>query len=464
MSALAELISSGESEWLEFKTVADPKRVAASVVAMLNGHGGQVLVGVAEDGAIHGVERAQEAADRLRTFLRERVTPAAACDVTSETVGGVEALRIDVPPGSARPYLIDGRILVRRGFATVPATADDLHRMFADRAETDRRWELQPAIGIEVADLDGAEMAAFAEAAESRGRMRLADRTPRAILEALGLTDGERVRRAAVVLFGRDPWPSFPQCVLRLGRFRGIDKEDPADQRVLRGGAFRLLTAAFGFVTENTPVAAAIRGDRLARDDRPLYPPVAVREALANAFCHRDYAPPGGGVSVALFADRLEIASTGGLPEGIQVEDLKGPHLCLPRNPLIADSFYRRGLIELWGGGTQRMIAACAAAGQPPPVFGEPAGHVLVRFPSPDYRPPAVPGHDLSDRHRAIMAALWRGPRPFPDLKKLAAPDVSDSTLRNRLGELRKLDLVRVVGRGPGATWELVDRAGPGAE
>jgi ATP-dependent DNA helicase RecG len=83
--------------------------------------------------------------------------------------------------------------------------------------------------------------------------------------------------------------------------------------------------------------------------DDPLYPPPALREALANALCHWDYAAAGGSVSIAIFDDRIEIASTGALLFGLKPDDLLRPHGSRPWNPLVAQTFFRRGIIEQWG-------------------------------------------------------------------------------------------------------------------
>lgn len=82
----------------------------------------------------------------------------------------------------------------------------------------------------------------------------------------------------------------------------------------------------------------------LFQEVEPVFPPIALREALVNAFCHRDYAQAGGAVSVAIYDDRLEIWSSGGLPPGVEVEDLNVIIGLGPRNPLIAELFYRRRL------------------------------------------------------------------------------------------------------------------------
>jgi len=79
-------------------------------------------------------------------------------------------------------------------------------------------------------------------------------------------------------------------------------------------------------------------------------------------------------VSIAVFDDRLEISSTGRLPFGLTVEDLKRPHPSRPWNPLIAGVFFRRGLIEQWGRGTLRMRELVEEAGLAPPEFEERGG------------------------------------------------------------------------------------------
>ncbi|MCZ2154546.1 MAG: hypothetical protein LC114_11700 [Bryobacterales bacterium] len=99
-----------------------------------------------------------------------------------------------------------------------------------------------------------------------------------------------------------------------------------------------------------------------------------------NAFCHRDYSITGSAVSLAIYDDRLEIWSDGTLPFGLVVDDLKRDHPSRPRNPLIAEAFYRRGLVERWGRGTQKIVELCVQAGHPEPEFIEQAGALGVRF------------------------------------------------------------------------------------
>jgi ATP-dependent DNA helicase RecG len=175
-----------------------------------------------------------------------------------------------------------------------------------------------------------------------------------------------------------------------------------------------------------------------------------------NAICHRDYSAAGGAISIAIFDDRLEIASTGTLPFGVRIEDLKRDHASYLRNPLLADIFYRRGLIERWGRGTQKIISLCVEAGHPEPEFEERSGEVVVRFIPSAYIPPHRITHDLTQRQRLILHQLRDG-RAYRigDIRKEIKPIVPESTLRDDLILLRRLKLVKLIGHGRGAVWRL---------
>lgn len=104
------------------------------------------------------------------------------------------------------------------------------------------------------------------------------------------------------------------------------------------------------------------------------YPLDALRESLVNAICHRDYIPHGGSIDLAIYDDSLEIWNNGELAFGLTVDQLKQNHKSLPWNPIVANVFYRRGMVESWGRGTQRIVELCTRAGLPEPVYFEQAG------------------------------------------------------------------------------------------
>jgi ATP-dependent DNA helicase RecG len=131
------------------------------------------------------------------------------------------------------------------------------------------------------------------------------------------------------------------------------------------------------FVARNTRQGIRITG-RAERETIPEYPEDAVREAIVNAICHRDYAAVGT-VQVRIYDDRLEVWNPGTLPPGLSIESLSREHPSRPRNPRLAQALYRARLIEHWGTGTLRMIQA-AKDRDMKLEFGQDGGVFMVRF------------------------------------------------------------------------------------
>ena len=453
------IVEGGESPQVEFKRSTGQRSAAArSVCGMLNGTGGHVLFGVADDGEIVG----QEVSDSTRQDIaRElsQIEPQVVLDPKIVPVEGDRAvIVISVPGDRTGPYTYDGRPHVRQGPTTRQMDQDTYERRLVENRDPRRRWEARPTSDIGVSDLDASEVTRTISAAIDRGRMEEpGTRDPEDLLRGLGLLRNDRLLNAAVVLFGKDHlfMPDYPQCLLRMARFRGTTKSEFEDNRQVRGNAFKLFEQAQRFLREHLPIASEVRSDAIERADTPLYPMEALREALANALCHRDYGLQGGSIGVAIYDDRLEITNTGTLPPGITIEELTEPHTSQIRNDLIADTFYRRGIIEQWGRGTVKMVELTEEAGLVPPEFEERGGEIVVRFRPVHYVPPTRIEHDLSDLQRNILKVVAKaGEASLSDILE-ALGDVPRRTVQDNLQTLRSLDLVELEGRGRGAQWRL---------
>ena len=374
------LAAAGESETLEFKETTGTRQEAArTVCAFLNQGGGKVLFGVTDTGAVVGQQVGKDTIKDLSAEL-QRIDPPAFPSIDQVPVdGGREVIVVSTGQGASRPYSYRGVAYRRVGNTTLVMSADEYNRMLFERLHSEQRWENQPAAGWSVDDLDETEILQTVRLAV-RGRRLLAPLNSgdlADVLRGLGLLQEGVLLRAAAVLFGKTERLEFemPQCLLRVARFRGLDRMEFLDNRQFSGNAFRLLASAEQFLSDTLPL-----GGRSERIDRPLYPHLAIREALANALCHRDYSIGGGSVGIAVYDDRLEITSSGSLHFGLTPEKLFGPHESRPWNPLIARTFYRRGIIEVWGRGTLRMAELTSSAGLPAPEIEDDGGTVTVRF------------------------------------------------------------------------------------
>ncbi|RKH93201.1 ATP-binding protein [Corallococcus sp. AB038B] len=378
---LARLAARGESVTLELKRSTGELREAMhTLCAFANGQGGQVLLGVKPGGELIGQQVSEQTLHDIAT-ARERFEPPLDLHIQSvEVASGRSVLVLTVGGISdSVPYTFDGRAYERVGNTTRKMAQERYELLLLERAHSRRRWENQEADEVPLQELDRQEVMRIVEAARSAGRLvGPVGRGLPELLDRLGVRHKGRLLRAAVVLFGKTFLPHHPQCELRMARFRGTDKTEFLDQRNVRGPAFRLLEEAELFCQRHFPLAGRIESGRLQRVDRPLIPPDAMRELLVNAFIHRDYSIAGGAVSLAIFDDRVEIWSAGRYPIGITPESLTRPHLSVQRNPIIAEVFYRAGLIEKWGRGTNRVAEMCRAAGLSAPEFAEVTGAVVV--------------------------------------------------------------------------------------
>jgi len=390
---LKGLVRKGESDRLELKRSTGQRTAAAKTVcAMLNGLGGFVIFGVTDDGQIVGQHVPPRTLEELANELRN-IQPPAFPDIETIHTGGDKAVIVISVPGGGGLYTFDGRPYIRRGPTTTQMPREEYDRRLMERLHATQRWENQPVPeGVTIDDLDAEEIQTTLENAIRLGRLKAPrQRDTASILRGLELIHNGKLLNAAVALYGKSDRlkPLYPQLEIRLARFRGKNRlADFADNRQYWGHAFSLLRRAESFLMDHVPIAGRVVPGRMVREDQPWYPPRATREAIANAICHRDYTIPGGAVAVAMYDDHLEITNPGTFHFGITPEKLAQPHESKPWNPIIANVFYRAGVIERWGSGTLNMLDWCKENGNPLPAWKEQAGSVYVTF-----RPPSPPKH-----------------------------------------------------------------------
>lgn len=218
---------------------------------------------------------------------------------------------------------------------------------------------------------------------------------------------------------------SYPQLAIRLARFRGTDRLGGfMDNRNYWGNGFDLSRRGESFLLDHVPISGRVVPGKRIREDYPLYPPLATREALANAICHRDYTTPGGAVAIAMYDDHLEIVNPGILHFDMTPEKLTKPHESKPWNPIIASVFYRAGVIEKWGMGTLNIIDWCKENGNPKPTWEVRAESVVTTFlPSGFFATGEMPEERPKLRPKSIeeevVSLLRKGPLSKAEIAEL---------------------------------------------
>lgn len=462
LAEIADLVTGGESETLEFKkTTGSLNSGMQTLCAMLNGKGGKLIFGVTPEGDITGQSFSDATLRDIYQSLSE-IKPAVLPQVTRVEVSrNASVLCISAEAGASAPYSYRGRWYARTGSSTRELSGEEINRFLLERNLGDNRWENQPLRDWSIGDLDEERIRGALSKAISSGRMT--DPGPVStfdILRKWGLVKAGNLLRASAVLFGRRDImrERLPQCLLKFARFKGNDRSEFTDSRQFHGNSLELLELADRLLRESLPVAGRIEPDLFERKDDPVYPPVALREALANAFCHRDYALHGNGVSIAVYDDRLEIVSDGCLHFGLTVEMLGASHESRLWNPLIAGVFHDTGLIEQWGRGTLRILELSARAGLPTPEFAERSSCLSVTFKAGSYVPPVRVPHELTDGQRALLLVLnsTRDCLSLSQISTRLGGQVTVRRIKADLAYLKILGLVRLEGHGRGANWTIV--------
>lgn len=185
------------------------------------------------------------------------------------------------------------------------------------------------------------------------------------LFKNLLLSEDKLLKRAAILLFGKDPRKFFINAYIKIGRFGKTD-DDLRSQDIIEGNALQLADHT-NEILEKKYLVSPISYKGLYRIEGSEYPTEALREVLLNAIIHRDYM--GAPILVSVYDDKLMVWNEGSLPPDLTIELLKQKHPSRPRNPRIADIFFKAGLIEAWGRGILKIINECKSFGLPEPQF-----------------------------------------------------------------------------------------------
>jgi ATP-dependent DNA helicase RecG len=370
-------IQLGESHFREFKSAWEgpvatkrgrlPKKIAADIaealVAFANADGGELLIGVEDDGSITGVPHSEEEIAGMLSAPNTHVHPDASLPMlaaTRLTIDGKTVLFFGVAKGTSEIYqLPDGRCVRRKDKATIPATPRQIQ---FDRAEVrSREYDRQFVDGASVNDLDVNLVQAVANEF-------LAGLSVERYLQQIGVAEygmnGLRLRVAAVLLFARDIQKWHPRCQVRILKVAGTELKTGEHYNVtsdehVTGNIFELLNKSWEalrpFLAYKTEFGPDARFEQ-----KYTYPEWACREALVNAIAHRDYTVHSG-IDVFIFDDRMEIRNPGALLSNLtlaDLEDLKGAHES--RNALIAKVLRENKFMRELGEGMRRMFELMA--------------------------------------------------------------------------------------------------------
>jgi len=457
------LVKQGESKVLEYKSsTGQLKSAFTTICAFLNSKGGTVLIGVKDKGQIIG----QDVTDNTQLEIAneiKKIEPAPTIDIQYiKTKENKFVILLHVNTGDHIPYVYDGRPFQRDESETHKMSQHLYEQLLVKRGQLNHSWEEFTASDYNIHMLDHDEIyrTVMDGIAEKRIPASIAKESVTKILSQLNLmTDDGKLKNAAIVLFSKEIKSPYDQCWLKMARFKGTDKGgDFTDNQQDYCNVFRMLETSDNFLRKHLPLASIFKSDQFKRIDKFALPVPAVREALVNAVCHRDYADHSGYLSIAIFDDMVEIWNNGTLPNKLKLADLKHKHHSILRNKLIAKIFYLRGYIESWGTGIKKMTTSCKEHGIPTPKFSERTGGFVVEFKLAEAigGNTAVKKTKLTNRQQEIIKLLEKSQLNSVQIAEKLKDSPGIRMVQIDLKKLEKSGLVKREGESRSTTWKIL--------
>jgi len=418
------------------------------ICGFANSSGGTIFIGIDDDGKTVGVADSYHLMEAIPNKVRNQL--GILVDVNRLEKDGLEVIEIVTSPYDV-PISLRGRYYFRSGATKLELTGNTLNEFLLRKAG--RTWDdaVEPRGSLD--DINEETVDRYKRDAAKSGRLPDdGEVSLREFLEKLRLIDDAQIKRAALVLFGKEPARFFPNQQVRIGRFGETD-DDLKFQDVLDGNLLHLLYETADILNRKY-FANPIDFEGLQRVEKGEYPVAAVREMLLNSLVHRSYM--GAAVQIRMYDNKFSIWNEGALPEGLNLEALRRSHPSRPRNPLIADVCFKGGYIDAWGRGTLKIINACLEAELPEPEIVEVDGGVQVTLFKNRYTKGILKKLGLSERQiKAVLFTLETG--SITNSKYQEVADVSKATASRDIADLEiKGILINKGSKGQSAVYEVV--------
>ncbi len=502
---LLNLIRNGENSGLEFKRdTIRPEKLAKEIVAMANLRGGQILIGVEDNGSISGIQRKNLSEWLVDTVFGRYVHPMIL--PFYEEVQMDEGKRVAVvsfPQGVSKPYVVRKNdredIYIRIGSISRLATREQQMRLFETGGIL--HSEVMPVPGSSFESLDKVRLENYIRDILKDPDVPSSDTEWLKRLEGLGLMVRSKDQEfictiAGLVLFGVNPRRYLKQSGLRVMVFQGEEKEYQAlMDRVLNGPMVgrwlfgenekqlideglieKCVNSLEPFISTESPTI-----DRSFRREKSWrFPLDAVRETMINALAHRDWTRFVD-IEISVYNNRLEVISPGPLQNAMTIEKMKAGQRST-RNQIIVDILKDYGYVETRGMGIRTKVIPLMKALGKEPVFKATDDYLLTVLADVQKTPPFYPVDRVQEQSIETIDPIYadkqekldynrsfkRSNTPMDDLISFIrlypeatydhmaqAVRVSPATVKRNIQKLKNTKRLKRVGSKKTGYWEV---------
>jgi ATP-dependent DNA helicase RecG len=335
-----------ENEMIEFKkSVSELKEGIISIVSILNKHGkGKLIMGVDGKGKSTNQQINESTLRNISQSISNHIEP----KIYPKIIKEKDCVKISFE-GQEKPYFAFGRAYIRTADEDKKISAKELENMFLRKEHT--KWDSKKS-SINIKDIDETLLKNYLKKANQTRRINFDYTTKKQILTKLDLLTKNNITNACEILFS-----SKKPIETQLAVFAGDTKTTFLDIQQFKGNIFESIEKSENYIKEHINWRADLSSSK--RIEIPEIPLRAIKEAIVNSYCHKDYVAPESN-KIAIYKNKIEIWNSGNFPEGYEPKDfIEKENPSILRNPLIANTLYLSEDIEKWGSGLKRIYEEC---------------------------------------------------------------------------------------------------------
>jgi ATP-dependent DNA helicase RecG len=458
-----------ESQNIEYKTSWRDEYLKW-ISGFANAYGGKIYIGIDDNGKVVGLPEVQKLMEDIPNKIINYLGIVA--DVNLLESEGKKYLEIIVSTSSV-PISYKGTFYYRTGSTKQELKGNALHQFLLKRLG--RKWDDLPCENATLEDIDYDAIRYFFKKASISKRLaeNIGIDDLKTTLENLDLVTGNnKLKNAALLLFGKRPSRFFPSVSFKIGRF--IDSDDDLRfQDVVEGNILQMADKVMD-ILKSKYLISPIHYTGLQRIEQLDVPEEALREAIFNSIIHKDYT--GAPIQLSVYNDKLILWNEGRLPEDFTIETLLEKHPSRPANKNIADIFFKAGFIEAWGRGIAKIINGFITAGLTAPEFKATMGGIMVTIKRDvsvsDEKSNAI-GNVVDDVVDDVVnnvvnnvpeIRLIKILNLIAENKQISAAQIAQilnttgRTVQRDIEKLKKRNILKRIGSVKGGHWELVNR------
>jgi len=433
-----------ETETLELKkSTSELKQAIISIGAILNKHqSGKIIFGIKDNGEVLGQQTGKDTIRKISQEISNHIEPKIFSEINLIKIENKDCIEVKFT-GEKIPYSAYQKYYIRVGDEDRQMTREELSKLFEKTNKKEMNWDNKICKEANLKNINEKRLAWFLTLAEKKPSNLKSD------FKKLGLIKDNKLTNASIILFGKSPQNFFRNAKLRCAV--SDEANELIDMQEFEGNIFDLIEEAEKYLLKNIHIGMRIEGMR--RINVPEIDKDAFREAIINAFCHRDYWSQDY-VHLAIYKDRVEVRSPGLLIEGLTIEKITTQEISERRNELIAELLHQIHFIERWGKGIGKILNL-----EPKTNFHQVGKKFYVTFKRKIRLEPAKnqpktsqkPG--IKERQEMIIKEIKKG--TFTKRRFAEKVGMNKSTIEEDLKELKEKGMVEFIGSKKGGEWKI---------